>query len=189
MNRILISFSLIFIGLTVVSCNPNSEGHSCPENFDNYKEDDFSICYPVDWTVDNSGFMGAVATFKSKETRTSDRGTLFAMNVNLMKQDRTKLDSLGLKNLDQIADFNRKQIEVLLFDAKILKFRKETVNGQEAYRNTMTAEPNGSKLFFEQVFMISDDALYVLTFTCLESESAEIKVLGKRIIETFELKL
>lgn len=176
--------AILSVGFWVQSCSSKNSSLDCPEGFEKVENEDFSFCYPEDWELDQNGVLGSLALVKSKETRESERGTLFAMNVNLMRQSREELDIAGLRGLDQIATFNRQQIGQILFKSEILNFKKTKINGRDAYRNTMTAEPNGSSLFFEQVFMLNENGLYVLTFTCLQSESQENKDLGKKIMET-----
>lgn len=164
-----------------------AENISCPESFDKFANEIIAICYPNDWISDNSGTFGSEVYLFSPVKDTFPDGRIFTQNINVMKQDESLLEPYKIFNLDEFADFSKKQVEDVLYQAQILKFEKASIAGIKAYNCVMMANQNGFDLYFNQYLLKHKNHYFIITYTAPEDVSDATKKQAIKIMNTLKL--
>lgn len=159
----------------------NNTQHEATEEWKTFVEDNYSIQYPTTWELNNSKQMGTSFILFSPLTSEKDQ---FKENVNLLIQD---LKGYNL-DLDKYTAISEEQIKTMITDGKIVESKKMT-SGTSAYQKIIYTGTQGIfKLEFEQYYWVEKDKAYILTFTCEESQFADFKPVGEKILNSFQLK-
>jgi hypothetical protein len=185
MTKILFTLSLLF---TLVSCGQSTGKKEKEEakiqridGWELLNEDDYSIQYPKDWELSQSGQMGTKFILFSALENDEDQ---FRENVNLISQDLGSNDV----DLDQYTEISENQIKTMMTNCTVYE-SKRIKNGSGEYQKLIYAADQGAfRLKFEQLYWIENDFAYVLTLTCEESKFSSFKELGEKIISTFTLR-
>lgn len=192
----------IFLILILLSCKNNgaqdgqdsendklkwAEKLSCPEGFDKFSNEILAICYPNDWLRDNSGMFDSEVYLFSPVKDTFPDGRIFTQNINVMKQNESLLEPYKILNLDEFADFSKKQVEEVLYQAQILKFEKANLAGVNSYNCVMMANQNGFDLYFNQYLLKHNNHYIIITYTAPVDVSEASKEQAVKIMNTLKL--
>jgi hypothetical protein len=142
----------------------------------------YSIQYPADWELNQSGIMGTSFILFAPVTGPKD---VFRENVNLMIQDVSAYNM----DLDDFAKLSEEQIATMLTNAKIIE-NKRMGTGAAAYqRLEYTADQGQNHLRFIQYYwVVEKQKAYVLTFTGAQDQFAAFAAMGERIMRSFVIK-
>lgn len=144
-------------------------------------EADFSISYPSDWELDQSGNLGVSFFLFSPLSDSTDD---FRENINLLIQDLTGYDL----DLDQYTELSKEQIKAMMTDGEILLNEKLGPEGKEYQRIIYTGTQGNYDLQFEQFYWVIGQEAYVLTLTCKRGEFERYQEMGEKILRSFVLK-
>ena len=171
--------------------NPNawSEKNSCEKKWKKFSNEFFSICFPEQWSSDDSGSFGSELVLTNKDLETLADGRSFSQNINVMRQDAQVVRAQSINNLDEFAEFSKNQIVSYLYESEIFTYEKVEIAGIEAYRNIMTANQNGAQLYFEQYMFQLEDDYFVMTFTSSAEANDNSKKMGTKIMNTLQVNL
>lgn len=185
MTKILFTTAVL---LTLFSCGQLTEKKEKEEakiqriaGWEILNEEDYSIQYPKDWELSQSGQMGTKFILFSALENQEDQ---FRENVNLISQDlgSNKLD------LDQYTEISEKQIQTMLTNCTVYESKRIKNSSGEYQKLTYAADQGAFRLKFEQLYWIENDKAYVLTLTCEESTFSRFKEIGEKIMNTFTLR-
>lgn len=157
---------------------------NCDSGWEKFANGFFVICYPDDWTSNDTGTFGSDLVLTNSNIETMADGHSFAQNINVMKQEASVLKAHDIHNLDEFAAFNKDQVEKVLFQAKIFSFTKTKLGGIAAYKNIMTANQNGADLYFEQYLFKEKEYYFVMTFTAGIDIAEESKATANTIMNS-----
>ncbi len=141
----------------------------------------FSVQYPQDWELDDSGKMGT--SFILFSAVASDKDS-FRENVNLIIQDLTSLNL----DLDKYVEISESQIKTMITDGKIMKSERITSGANQYHKVIYTGKQGDRKLQFEQYYWVINNEAYVLTLTCEKSQFSAYQEVGERILNSFQIK-
>ncbi len=143
--------------------------------------EDFSINYPADWELDQSGQMGTSFMVFSPISEPTDD---FRENVNLINQDITGYNL----DLDSYTELSISQIKQLIEGSEIL-VNERRKSGKYEYQETIYTGTQGIyNLKFMQYYWVINNKAFVLTFTCKEDTFEEYLSIGKTILGSFKIK-
>ena len=145
-------------------------------------EEDYTIGYPSDWTLQESGVVGISFAIMSPLTSTQDK---FSENVNLLIQD---LSGQNVK-LDQFIEVSERQIESLMTDGHLIKSTRSESDGLSFHKLLYTGKQGVFDLKIQQYCWIENEQAYVLSLTSEEEQFDSIISLGEGILNSFKLTL
>ncbi len=146
-----------------------------------FEGDNYSIEYPADWELNESGEIGTSFILFGPVSSEED---LFRENVNLLIQD---LKGYGL-NLETFVEISEGQVQTMITDGKIIESTRQTNQALPYQKMIFTGKQGTYDLKFEQYYWVVDDKAYVLTFTCEETQFDNYKTVGEKILDSFQLK-
>ena len=118
----------------------------------------FSIQYPNNWTIDESGHMGTKLIIFSP---LSDVKDTFKENVNFIIQDL-----IGHKiSLKEYTEISKRQIKGMITDSEILSCTTEKLHNLNFQKLIYTGRQGIYLLQFTQYYWVENNKAYVLTFT------------------------
>jgi len=179
---------LIFSGILILSFNLVSFGQlkgekvETIEGWTSLSNEDYSIQYPEDWELNQSGLMGTVLILFSPIQSEEDQ---FRENVNFLKQDLTGYDL----NLDDFVEISEGQLKTLVTEVELIESKR--INGKDLnYHRMIYAGRQGIfDLKFEQYYWVINNTAYVLTLTCERSEFNNYKKTGEKILNSFSIQV
>jgi hypothetical protein len=145
------------------------------------QKDEFTIKYPSNWDLDESGRMGTSFYLFSQ---LSDKDDIFRENINLVIQD---LKGYGL-TLDEYVEISEKQIKSLFYNVQVSLNDRITKGTTEYQKVIYSGEKGTLHLKFEQCYWVIGDKAFVLTLTCEKNEFDNYQSIGESIFDTFEIK-
>ncbi len=154
------------------------------EEWKNLETENYTLSYPENWTLDQSGLMGTELLLFSPLLAQDDD---FKDNFSLMIQDLTGMDI----DLDQYVEISVGQIKTMITDNNILKnerIAKSDDTPLEFQRIEYTGKQGIYNLHLVQYYFILDNAAYVLTLTCEIESYEEHKEVGEKILRSFVLR-
>lgn len=172
MNRLLI---LVTIFLTL-----NLSTYGQTEDWNTIKKDDYSIDYPKDWELNESGQMGTSFILTSPLYSQKDQ---FKENVNLLVQDLTGYNL----DLDRYVEISEGQIKTMITDAKIIESKRIPDQNLDYQKVIYTGKQGIYHLKFEQYYWVVGHKAFVLTLTCEEAQFNDYKLTGEKILNSFKL--
>ncbi len=181
MTKFLISLLLlttVCYGQATLIQKPDNDTDS---NWKKLDRANYSVQYPSDWDLDESGQMGtSFVLFSSLE---SDKDQ-FKENVNLLIQD---LSGYNL-DLTKYTELSLKQIKTLIPNSTLPESKRIKTKSEEYQRLIYTGDQSKFHLKFEQYYWIKNDKAYVLTLTCEQNKFSKYKNTGEKILNSFRLK-
>jgi len=142
----------------------------------------YSISFPDDWSIDNSGQMNTQFILTSAQEGPEDT---FQESVSCISQD------LGGFNmtLDQFAKLSEAQIPILIENGKVEDSKRvEGNDGMEYQRVVFTGSQEGINLKLIQHYYLYQEKAYVLTFNTVETEFENQKAIADKVLSTFRFK-
>lgn len=182
----------VFIVLTVfflaiTGCTPTAEntpttsvGLDNKDEFLVYEDPVYKvrINYPESWELVPS--EENIFIFRSPQEGDTDR---FQENINLVMND---LSGQSL-TLEAYKDMAVESLQQALPDFSLLELGSITLAGNPAYKVVFTSTVGGQALKFMQVFTMSNDISYVLTFTAEESDFTNYLGTAQEMIDSFAI--
>ena len=173
-----------FIALTFILTSHLAIGQgkdSKDSDFEKYTAADFTIKYPSDWKVDESGTMGTKVIFFSPLESADDQ---FSENINIMTQDLTA----SPMTLKEYTDLSVKQINTLVTNGKIIESTTMQTPSGEGQRLVYTMDQGQYHLQFEQLYVIKKDKVYLVTYTAETTSYQKYLSKASHALESFILK-
>jgi len=167
------------IGLLFLFVNISSFGQT--DEWNKLNEKNYSIKYPRDWELNQTGLMSTKFILFSKLTSKNDQ---FKENVNLIVQDLTG-HNIGL---NQYVEISENQLKTMLTDSHIILSERLNKNGKEYQKIIYSGKQGIYDLQFEQYYWILNNNAYVLTLTCERNVFSDFKNVGEKILNSFEIK-
>lgn len=149
-------------------------------DWNSHENKNYSIEYPKDWELDESGQMGTSFILFSSLSSQRD---LFKENVNLLVQDLTGYNL----DLEKFVEVSEDQIEKMLSNGKIIESERVPMETLSYHKVIYSGKQGEFDLKFEQYYWVVEDRAYVLTFTCEEDQFDTYKPIGEKILNTFKL--
>lgn len=179
-----IILSLLFCIYVIAPIQSQSTQPKLSETQPNWKvfgTGQFTIQYPPDWELDQSGLMGS--SFILFQPLESDHD-LFRENVNLLIQDLTGYDL----DLNQFANLSEDQVKTMITNSTLIESKRIKTGPEEFHRMIYTGDQGNYHLKFVQYYWVKEGEAFVLTFTC-EQDTYEInKDTGSTILNSFTFK-
>lgn len=178
----------IFPLLSFILCISNLQSQDnrisssvAPKKWQTFTDTHYSIQYPPDWELDQSGLMGS--SFILFQPLESDHD-LFRENVNLLIQDLTGYDL----DLDQFANLSEDQVKTMITNSTLIESKRIKTGPEEFHRMIYTGDQGNYHLKFVQYYWVKEGNAFVLTFTC-EQDTYEVnKDTGSMILNSFTFK-
>ncbi len=159
----------------------NGKANGINPNWKTFDRANYSIQYPVDWELNQSGQMGtSLILFSPLETR-QDK---FKDNVNLLIQD---LSGHNL-NLNKYVEISEGQIKSMITNSTLIESKRIKTGLEEYHRMIYTGDQGMFHLKFEQYFWVKDEKAFVLTLTCEQDKFSDYKEVGEAILNSFTFK-
>lgn len=173
---------LILSMIWIYSCNQSAvknESIEAPEGWNLLHENGYSLHYPQDWTLDQSGQSGTSFIVLSQPSSPDD---LFRENVNLLIQD---LNGLNM-DLDKYTQISLDQINMMLTNGNIIENVRRKADGSVFQKVVYTGDQGVFKIYCEQFYWVKDKKAYVLTLTCETDQLDSYKEIGEQILKSFK---
>lgn len=146
------------------------------------EETEFSVSYPREWELVQSGQMGTSFILFAKQSSAQDQ---FRENVNLLIQNLA-----GMKiDLDKYVEISEGQIKTMITNGNIIESKRIVENGSSFHKEIYTGDQGVLKLKFEQYYWVKKEKAYVLTFTAEVNQFDNYKGIGEEILKSFRTHL
>ncbi|MFD0964690.1 hypothetical protein ACFQ1O_11805 [Pseudofulvibacter geojedonensis] len=181
----IVKLSGIFILImSLTACYQNKSNDSQTSVLDGWKsivDNNYSINYPSNWELDESGQMGTRFILFSPLSSDQDQ---FRENINLLIQD---LSGHNL-DLEKYVEISIDQINRMITDGNILKNKRKLNKELNYHQLIYTGKQGEYKLKFEQYLWVIKNKAYVLTLTCEDEQFSNYQKIGEEIMNSFKLK-
>ncbi|WP_338408989.1 hypothetical protein [uncultured Flavobacterium sp.] len=151
------------------------------KKWNNLKKVNYTINYPNEWELNESGQMGSEFILLSPLSSNNDN---FKENINLIIQD---LSAYNL-DLNKYVEISENQIKTLITEGKIITSERVNKNGKEFQKVIYTGKQGIFNLQYEQYYWVKNNKAFILTLTCKQSEYSGYKSIGEQILNSFEFK-
>ncbi|MEI8204517.1 MAG: PsbP-related protein [Bacteroidota bacterium] len=172
--------SIIF--LAFISCGQTQTGNKQKlDNWKTYENESFSIQYPPDWELDQSGQVGTSFIIFSPLESEQDG---FRENINLIIQD------LEGKNIDltKFASISVEQVNSMVTKVNIIEKKRITEGKDDYYKIIYTGDQGIFHLEYEQYYWVQQSKAFILTFTGEQNKFSKFKKEGESILNSFLIK-
>ena len=170
---------------TFIACGQSQESNNSIKktkpNWKTLEENNYSIQYPADWELNQSGQMGTTFILFSPLSSDQDK---FKDNVNLLIQD---LSGHNL-NLDKYAEISEGQVRTMITNSTLIESKRIKNGSKEFHRMIYTGDQGMFHLKFEQFYWVNNEKAYVLTLTCEQDKFSDFKDVGETILNSFIFK-
>src|SRR5512133_3396692 len=122
---------LLVISVSCNQINSKNEPLESQEGWKTLNENDYSIQYPSDWTLQKPGQNGAIFFIISDQTSSQDQ---FRENVNLLIQDLTGMDI----DMDKYVQISEDQIKLMATNANLIESSRHSANGISFHKEIYT---------------------------------------------------
>lgn len=178
----------ILLLITLVACGQTSpEKESSNDNnkgvvgWKTFKGTNYSVQYPPDWELDQSGQMGTSFVLFSKLENDKDP---FKENVNLLVQDLTGHNI----DLDKFVEISEGQVKTMITNSTLVESTRMKSSNPEFHKMIYSGDQGIYHLKFEQYFWIINQQAYILTLTCEQTKFSDYKETGEKILNSFLFK-
>ena len=178
LTKLLLFTQLIWLS----SCGQTAQKNSAVEIQKGWKslnENNYSIQYPEEWNLNQSGQMGMSFILLSKQTSQQDQ---FRDNVNLLIQDLTGYNL----NLDKYLKISEEQIKSMITNSRLIENKRIDANGKSFQKVIYTGDQGIYKLKFEQYYWVKNNKAYVLSLTCEVDQFDAYQAIGEKIMNSFQ---
>lgn len=169
------TFSLLTFLLTFTSWGQETQPKWIALNKTN-----FSIQYPNDWELDQSGQMGI--TFSIHSTLSSEQDQ-YRENVNLIIHDLRG----STIYLNKFVKMTEDKLPTLLTNFSLIESKRVKEKG-EFHKIIFTGDQGNNKLKFVQYLWVKGIRAYVLTFTAEQTQFDNYQLTGEKILNSFKIK-
>ncbi|MGB3849496.1 MAG: hypothetical protein WA958_05975 [Tunicatimonas sp.] len=173
------------IGLLILvlygACHGQNTTQPADQDWQSLTENGYTISYPTEWSLDQSGQMGTSFILLSPLSSSEDK---FRENVNLIVQDISAYDL----DLDQYVKISEDQVKTMITNANILLSERVEQNGSAFHKVVYTGQQGAFDLKFEQYYWVEGKEAYVLTFTAQVDQFDAYQPTGERVLDSFRTK-
>jgi hypothetical protein len=149
-------------------------------NWKSINDKNFSIQYPPDWELNQSGQMST--TFILFAPLDSDKDP-FKENVNLLMQDLQ-----GYKmDLDQYTKVSEEQINKMITNSVIVESKRIKTPTDEYHQIIFTGDQGIFHLKYMQQYRVINEKAFVLTLTCEQERFETYRATGDNIFKSFTI--
>ena len=183
MNK-LVFITLSFVLFGISSCTDSAakvEPVVIPTDWNTHNSKEYSIQYPKDWSLDQTGAMGTNFVLFAPLSTTQDP---FKENINLITQNLAGQEI----DLQEYTDASEVQIKKALTKCKIVSSELQSLNGIEYSKLIYTGTQGAFDLQYEQFYWIKNEMAYIVTFTTEQRDFSKRQLLGEKIMKTFTIK-
>lgn len=181
MTKLLTSILL----LTFITCgqaqNSSDTAKGINPKWKAFDRANYSIQYPSEWELNQSGQMGTAFILFSPLESKNDQ---FKDNINLLIQDLAGHNI----DLDKYAEISEGQIKTMITNSTLIESKRIKSGSGEHHRMIFTGDQGIFHLRFDQYYWINNDKAFVLTFTCEKDKFSQYKEVGELILNSFVLK-
>ncbi|NJO91567.1 MAG: hypothetical protein HC831_23345 [Chloroflexia bacterium] len=146
------------------------------DNWNNHSKNEYSISYPSDWELNETGQMGTKFLIFSDIESENDK---FRENINLIIQD---LSSYSI-DLEQYKNISKEQISSMLINASIYEVSKKNSWGLDYYKLVYSGMQDDLNLKFVQYYWVENKTAYILTFTAEQKTFDKFWPVGEKIMD------
>jgi serine/threonine-protein kinase len=139
----------------------------------------YTIRFPKNWTVDQSGLMGSRFFLFAPLDSAND---VFRENFNLIVNEMGQYPNATLEFL---ADGARQQVESLIEGVHVEAFRLVHLDDKKYYSFEYTGKQGVFNLHWKQRYWLANNKFYVLTFTGEAQQYSSYAPLAERILSSF----
>jgi hypothetical protein len=143
-------------------------------------QNNFSIQYPTNWDLDQTGYEGTTFLILSELTSIQDP---FRENVGLIFHDLRGTTIY----LDKFVRMSESKFPTILTNYSLIESKRIKTTG-EYHKIIFTGDKGNLKLKFEQYIWIKGVKGYVLTFTAEQDQFDTYKQTGEKILNSFKIK-
>jgi hypothetical protein len=144
------------------------------------KFQNYTISYPANWELNQSGQMGTSFIIYSPLESDKDE---FRDNINLLEQDLTGYH-LDLKKFVELSEY---QIKTMIKEGKLEESEEVQHCAGNYHKMVYTGNQGPYQLKFIQYYRVIDQRAYILTFTCEKSKFDRYEVIASNILNSFYL--
>lgn len=144
-------------------------------------DSNYTIEYPNDWKLNNSGQLSTKFILYSPLTTDKDK---FRENINLIVQDLTGYNM----TLDKYVEISKNQISMMITYGNIISNERVKKDKREYHKIIYSGKQGVFDLQFEQYFWVIENNAYVLSLTCEKSEFENYRSIGEKILNSFNIK-
>lgn len=162
----------------LLSCSKETKSVEIIPGWEILKTSEYTIQYPKEWRLDQSGQMGTLFYLFSPVIDSTDK---FSDNINLMKSDLTGSDM----DLDKFTELSISQIKTMITNSKIEKNERKNLNNVPFQHVIYTGDQGVYNLRFEQYIFIIDEKSYFITFTAEQKQYEKFKEDASKIMNSF----
>ena len=176
--KIQILLLLTACGGSTVKQSPVLQVQKKIEGWKSLDEKNYSIQYPPEWELNQSGQMGLDFILFSPLENAKDQ---FRENVNLVTED------VAGKNIDlnKYTKLCEEQIKTMITNSVLLDSKRIKVGDINYHRTIFTGVQGIYNLKFVQYYMVENEKAYVVTFTCTQATYSAFKEVGENILNSF----
>lgn len=174
----LLLFTYIACGHAQESSEKNKD---VKNNWKTLNGTDYSIQYPLDWELNESGQMGTSFILFSPIESSLDK---FKENVNLIIQDFSGYNL----DLNEYVEISEEQVNIMITNSTLIESKRMKNGSEEFHRMIYTGDQGKFHLKFEQLFWVKDNKAYILTLTCEQEKFMDFKAVGEAILNSFSFK-
>lgn len=175
MNKLILTILILANFLTANATNQYSV-----DNPKTIEDPSFTIEYPEDWEIDQSGMVGTTFVIYFPLESEDDN---FRENINLMIQDLN-----GQKiNLNQFTEISQEQIKDFITNSEIKESKNLKNNKREYHKIIYSGDQGTHHLMFEQYYWIVKGKAYVLTFTSTQDNFKSMQKKAEEIMNSFKI--
>lgn len=178
-------FLMISVSFLIFACQPDAEtpvkNEITPAKSAEWKtlaRGNYEIRYPDDWTVNTQGMNNTQFYLFSGRTDSTDQ---FGENINLITQDLSNYNM----TMDQYITASVSQLRQMIKDVQITRNMGDKSVRPERHVLMFNGTQNGKKLTFEQIIMMREQTVYVLTFTAESSQYQTFQPVTDKILSSF----
>lgn len=147
----------------------------------NLSKSEYSIKYPDNWELNQSGIMGTSFVIFSPQESDSDK---YKENVTLIIQDLK-----GQKfNLDKYVELSLNQFTTLLTNPMLIENIRVKTSKKEFHKIIYSFVQGTLHLKTEQYLFVLNDKAYVLTLSTTPETFDQYKSLGEKMLDSFTVK-
>ncbi len=139
----------------------------------------YSIQYPAEWQVDQSGMMGTKFILVMPSGNPE-----FSPNINLVQQELPTDDV----PMDATLEATLEQLENMLGDFKLISQKKFNTPSGPCSELEYTGTFGENAMHWKQRYWLRNKMVHVLTFTALKDDFARVVDSGKSAMDSFWLK-
>jgi hypothetical protein len=146
-----------------------------------FRGTNYSIQYPTNWELNQSGQMGSSFILFSPLDSDNDK---FKENLNLLVQDLTGLNI----DLDKFVEISEVQVKTIVTNSKLIESKRMRNTTPEFHKMVYTGDQGIFQLKFEQYFWVINQQAYILTLTCEQNKFSNYKEIGEKILKSLSFK-